>query len=91
MYINTLKINLSDTFIIDNAEQSISWKVKADMVDVVNNYIKQKTLTEIVKTNDGYSVTWKDNESFQRFILEDLYLNLVDNLKELGVFISWKE
>ena len=61
------------------------------MVDVVNNYIKQKTLTEIVKTNDGYSVTWKDNESFQHFILEDLYLNLVDNLKELGVFISWKE
>jgi len=91
MYTNILKINLSDTFVIDNAEQSISWKVKAEMVDVVNFYIKHKRLTEIVKTNDGYSVTWKDNDSFQNFILEDLYLNLVSKLNGLGVFISWKE
>ena len=91
MYTNILKINLSDTFVIDNAEQSISWKVKAEMVDVVNFYIKLKRLTEIVKTNDRYSVTWKDNDSFQNFILEDLYLNLVSKLNGLGVFISWKE
>jgi hypothetical protein len=91
MYINTLKITLSDIFDINQTEYSISWMLKADIVEVINQYIKNKKLTEIVNIDNGYSITWNSKEGYKEFVGEDLYLNLVNQLEDLGVSISWLE
>jgi len=91
MYNSILKITLSDIFDINQTEYSISWMLKADIVEVINQYIKNKKLTEIVNTDNVYSITWNSKESYKEFVVEDLYLNLVNQLEDLGVSISWLE
>jgi hypothetical protein len=91
MYKNTLQINLLDAFDIHVAESTISWSRKADVVNCVNGYIKEKKLIEIIKEKDDYSITWNSQESYDQFVTEDLYLSMVSELQELGVSISWKE
>lgn len=91
MYNSILQITLSDIFDINQVEHNISWMLKADIVKVVNHYINNKKLTEIVNTDNGYNITWDSKESYQEFVVEDLYLSLVNQLEELGVSIAWLE
>lgn len=91
MYKVNLKITLMDIFDINIVESSISWMEKAELVNVVNQYIKQRKLIEIVKNYRGYTVTWDDEKSFNNFISEVLYNSIVSRLQELGVSITWKE
>lgn len=91
MYNSILQITLSDVFDINQIEYNISWMLKADTVKVVNHYINNKKLTEIVNTDNGYNITWDSKESYQEFVVEDLYLSLVNQLEELGVSIAWLE
>lgn len=91
MYNIQLKINLLDIFDINIAESTISWIQKAELVRIVNTYIKQNKLIEIVKNYGGYNITWNNRDSFDNFVSEDVYLSIVTELEELGVSISWKE
>lgn len=91
MYKVNLKITLMDIFDINIVESSISWMEKAELVNVVNQYIKQRKLIEIVKNYMGYTITWDDEKSFNNFISEVLYNSIVSRLQELGVSITWKE
>lgn len=80
-----------DIFDINIVESSISWMEKAELVNIVNQYIKQRKLIEIVKNYGDYTITWDDEKSFNNFISEVLYNSIVSRLQELGVSITWKE
>ena len=91
MYNTFLNIELSKEFNINTTDESISWSKKADLVSIVNQYIINKQLIEILKVNDDYVVTWDNQESYKKFITENLFVEMFFLLKNLGVLISWKE
>ena len=91
MYNTFLNIELSKEFNINTTDESISWSKKADLVSIVNQYIINKQLIEILKVNDDYVVTWDNQESYKKFITENLFVEMFFLLKNSGVFISWKE
>ncbi len=91
MYNTFLNIELSKEFDLDATDESISWYKKADLVYIVNQYITNKQLVEILKVNEDYVFTWDNQDSYKKFITENLFVEMFFLLKNSGVFISWKE
>lgn len=91
MYNTFLNIELSKEFDLDAIDESISWSKKADLVSIVNQYITNKQLVEILKVNEDYVFTWDNQDSYKKFITENLFVEMFFLLKNSGVFISWKE
>jgi hypothetical protein len=91
MYNTFLNIELSKEFDINTTDENISWSKKADLVAVVNRYITNKQLVEILKVNEDYAFTWDNQESYKKFITENIFVEMFFLLKNSGVFISWME
>ena len=90
MYKNILKVTVLNLSDVNEAEASISWLEKAEIVEGVNNYIRNKKLIEIIKEDNHYIISWNTKESYQEFVNEILYVSTVAKLEELGISISWQ-
>jgi len=87
MYKSIFKINY-DISKIANIGKEVPWQEQCMFTELMKIYLP-KHIKRIMPKDNQIILEWDEEDSFERFIQEDLYFNILKVLSRYDVYIEW--
>ena len=87
MYKNSFKVHYMPDKIA-NIGKEIPWQEQCMFTELMVKYLP-KHIKQMIPQENQLVLEWDEEESFNRFVQEDLYLNILEILSRYEVFVEW--